>query len=335
MRRRGREKKEKKRKKVLLIDGNNLVAKMTHVHRGLKTPRGIFVGALYGTVAVLRGFLTNNPQDCIIFVTDDRVPSFRRRVCPEYKAARAKKRKEDKDAKEFYEEYIAQMNLIPELLIPLGVHTAYAKGYEADDAIAAMALRRYKDAEVTIMSEDKDMTQLVRDHVRQYKLSKRVFVDHCPHGYLLERAMVGDVSDGIPGVPQIGEKRARRILDVITAVSTEEFFGMLNPDDPWEKRVDDDRDIIRRNLRIMDLRRTARKANIKIQFTQGEFTPNKFKRMCKKYCLKRFLESTRYYCVPFEKASDFIEGYTENNHGKCNANDEGDRRGKEKSTARR
>ena len=294
--------------RILLLDLNNLVAKMTHAYRGILGASGMPVGGIFGTVQFLRNFLVQHEHDMIVMAVDRGVPAFRTRVLPSYKRKRKEDRDKDPDKAAFFEEYRLQMEYVDRVLRPLGVHFASASGYEADDIIGACTLRRFKGFPRTILSEDKDLIQLTGNGCRQFRPCKKEFVSEKPMCYVLRRAIWGDPSDGIVGVRGIGEVWSGRIVENVGAEDLDEFFEALDPDEKHEAAVRENEETVRDNFRVMDLRRTARKANKKMHLEQSIYDRDSFQEVCREFHFRKFLESPNYYCAPFERASQFEEG---------------------------
>lgn len=297
------------RPKILLIDANNLIAKFTHLNRGINGPDGTPVGGLIGAICSLRKFMMRYPHDMIIAAIDDGRPKFRQRLVPEYKTGRDDSREGDPDKELFYQEYKSQMDSLPEFFSPLGIHLAHARGYEADDVIGAMVLRRYKKHEMTIFSEDKDLTQLVGPNCSQYKLSKDTFVHIRPPGYVIAKALQGDKSDDIAGVKGVAETYAGKLIEACPTDSVDDFFTMLpevkhNGGKRFETVINStlsEEKLVRRNVRVIDLRRTARKANKKTILEESVLDRKAFKSVARKYGIGRFVMDISFITGPFKR----------------------------------
>lgn len=281
---------------------------MAHVYRGLISEDGRPCGGLYGAVMFLRNFLVRYPHAMIIAAFDRGVPKFRTRYVPTYKKKRQENREKDPKLKAFYEDLKDQLKQIPELLQALGIHTAYCDGYEADDVIGACILRRYRTYPCTIFSEDKDLIQLVGEHCRQYRSCVKQMVETCPPYYLLRRAMEGDSSDSIPGVPGVGSVHAGRVLAACGCDDLDVFFAALDVTDKKQASVLEHAEQIRKTLKTTDLRRTARRVNRDMVLEKSSFDQNAFVRFCASYKFRNFLQSPSYYCKPFARAKLFIRG---------------------------
>lgn len=308
-------KKKKNSKHLLLIDGNNLLARNAHVNLGYLTPEGVPVGGLFGMVRQLRGFVASRSFDHIVVVMDYGVPNMRYSLVPDYKQARKEKAKTDKKYAQFIREYRPQIKLVHKVMKPLGVTVARAKGYEADDVIAGFARIRYRDCRITIFSDDKDLIQLATERVRVWRPSSRK--EHSSHDpwYVLARAMEGDPSDGIPGVPSIGTARAATLItesslpDITDEdIDLDRFFELL-PDNKHGNVVREYSQKVRDYVKVMDLSELEEEANASALFCIGNASPEKFMGICKKYHLKMFAKDRHFYMAPFLRCGPFVKGY--------------------------
>jgi DNA polymerase-1 len=195
----------------LLVDGTNALYRAFFALPALRAPDGTPTNAAYGFVTMLGKVLREERPDRVIVVFDALGETFRDRIFEEYKAGR--------DAQP--EDLSAQLPIVRELVDAHRIPILEVAGFEADDVIATLVARAPADARVTIVSTDKDLMQLVSDRVtlldgmkdRRYgpaEVEERFGV---PPGRMLDlRALCGDPSDNIPGVPGIGEKGAAALL---------------------------------------------------------------------------------------------------------------------------
>ncbi len=197
--------------RLVVIDGANTLYRAFFAIPNLRAPDGRPTGAAYGFVNTLAKVLRDERPTHVVVATDPRGGSFRRRIYPEYKAGR--------DAQP--EDLSAQIPLIAELVDAWGIPMIEVPDYEADDVIATLVEKAPPDAEVRIVSTDKDLMQLVGPHVELVDSMKGRRIDPeaveerfgVPPEKLLDlRALVGDPSDNIPGVKGIGEKGAAKLI---------------------------------------------------------------------------------------------------------------------------
>ena len=201
-----------KRDTLILVDGSSFLFRAYHALPSLSSPRGEPTGAVYGIVNMLRKLLDDYRPDRIAVVFDARGKNFRHELYPEYKANRPP----------MPEELRTQLERVKEIVAAMGLPVLSVPGVEADDVIATLASRAgEKGYDTLIVSGDKDLAQLVNGEVEMVDTMSGVRYD--PEGVLKkfgvppERivdylALVGDVSDNIPGVPKVGPKTAAKWL---------------------------------------------------------------------------------------------------------------------------
>jgi DNA polymerase-1 len=205
-------------RKLLLIDGNALMHRAYHGMPPLSTATGEQVNAVFGFMSLfLRAFHDLQP-DCVVFAFDRSGPTFRHHLSADYKATRQK----------MDEDLAKQIPRLKEVVAAFGLPVFELDEYEADDIIGTIAHRAYKlgDVQTFILTADMDATQLVNDRTSIYtakqKLSEVVTYDVqgvmdkysglTPSQIVDYKALRGDTSDNIPGVPGIGEKTATQLL---------------------------------------------------------------------------------------------------------------------------
>ena len=200
----------------MLIDGNSLVHRAFHAVPPLMTKSGLAVGAVYGFLSVFFKAVDQIKPDYVICAFDRPEPTFRHKEYKEYKAKRVKA------PQELYD----QIPLTQKVLSALGVQFLEKSGFEADDIIATLDHEAGKEKiDTLILTGDADTLQLVDDDTRVYGF-RRGFSDVVvydegqvkekygltPDQLLDYKALRGDPSDNIPGVPGIGEKTATELL---------------------------------------------------------------------------------------------------------------------------
>ncbi|MDE3111746.1 MAG: 5'-3' exonuclease [Chloroflexota bacterium] len=203
----------------LLIDGSSLAYRAYHAIPVLAAPDGTATNAVQGFLGFLTRLLPDRaPSRLFVALDADWRPAFRVEALPEYKAHRVAKEGDEPDPVE------PQIALIIEVLEAFGISTARCEGFEAEDAISAIAKRT--DGPVEVVTGDRDLFALVRyPHVRVlYTLrgvSELATVDQpwiaakygIPGDRYMDYAILrGDPSDGLPGVSGIGEKTASELL---------------------------------------------------------------------------------------------------------------------------
>lgn len=204
------------RPKLILIDGNSLVYRAFFALPELTSPSGVPTNAVYGfTTMLLRLLDEERPQKVVVAFDKDK-QTFRHQEYEAYKAHRARTP----------DELISQMPLVREVLDTIGIPALEEAGYEADDIIGTLSAAGAKSGyDVVIVTGDQDALQLITEHVQVAITSKGIsetrrygtreveerfgFGPEMLNDY---RALKGDPSDNIPGVPGIGEKTAMALV---------------------------------------------------------------------------------------------------------------------------
>jgi 5'-3' exonuclease len=299
--------------RVLIVDGNNLVAKTAYVWDQSKNAEGFPTGGLYGSVVMLRAFLAREPHDAVVMSIDWGSPKFRRTVCPEYKAQRADQKTPEDEQR--YQRYKAQVAVVHEVVVPLGIVTARAKDWEGDDVIASLALERLKDHKVTIYSTDRDFVQLVDgERVFLFDHNRDEWREPDPD-FCLKRCLDPKASDNLDGVPGIGPKKADRIVGQWRAHEDalgEEFekpecvdrfiaWCSAQPKDKAAMSCVVEQQKIRANWRCSYLPAIVPECNPALKFRRGVPDAPEFKEACKLYNLRPLLEDFTTVWQPFSR----------------------------------
>lgn len=206
-------------KRILLFDGHSIAYRSFYAIRDLTTRAGLPVNAVYGFWRFLTSIMRSYPSQYVGVAFDAGGVTFRHELYSDYKANR----------KEMPAELGTQLPLIQDLLSALGIQTIFEEGVEADDILGSIAVQAEgKGIPVLIVTSDKDLAQLVDDHVQLVRPSGRgagggvdvidsAGVRECygvPPGQIVDLlSLVGDTSDNVPGVPSVGKKTASKLLD--------------------------------------------------------------------------------------------------------------------------
>ena len=205
-------------KKLVLIDGHSILNRAFYGVPELSNSQGLHTNAVYGFLNIMFKVLDEEAADYIAVAFDLSAPTFRHKAYAEYKGTR----------KSMPDELREQVPLIKEVLSSMNIPILTKEGYEADDIIGTIA-KRYQSDEVfvSVLSGDRDLLQLSDTHIkiRIPKTSKGVTTvyDYLPEDVMNEygvtpkefidvKALMGDTSDNVPGVPSIGEKTATKII---------------------------------------------------------------------------------------------------------------------------
>ncbi len=200
-------------KHLYLVDGSGFIFRAFHAIRPLTRPDGTPVNAVFGFTRMLMKLLRDTDADHIAVIFDAARRNFRNDIYPDYKGHRP-------DAPE---ELVPQFPLIREASEAFNLHTIEIEGYEADDIIATYAKQaKAAGADVTIVSSDKDLMQLVDDKVAMFDEMKNRRIGPAevierfgvgPEKVVEVQALSGDSVDNVPGVPGIGVKTAALLIN--------------------------------------------------------------------------------------------------------------------------
>ena len=205
-------------KKVLLVDGHSIANRAFYGVPMLSNAQGIYTNAVYGFINILLKTIEMVQPTHVAIAFDQKAPTFRHKMYDAYKGTR----------KGMPEELHAQIPLIQEFLQRAGIQVIMQEGIEADDILGTIGKREaHAGAEVAVLSGDRDLLQLAEEHLQIYipKTQKGVTETHIYNGQAVQeeygvtptefihvKALMGDTSDNIPGVPGIGEKTAVSII---------------------------------------------------------------------------------------------------------------------------
>lgn len=205
-------------KRLVLIDGKSVFYRGYYAMGALSTSEGIPTGGIYGFAAIAMEIVRQLDPTKVVVAWDSKSSTAKRKAIYEnYKAGRVK------PGDDFY----TQIPYLRELILALGWSFVECPDYEADDIIGTLALQADEegDYETFIVSSDLDMLQIVDENTRMYRILKgfsrleELDVAAVEEKYKIKKsqfldlkALKGDASDNIPGVPGIGEKTAAKLL---------------------------------------------------------------------------------------------------------------------------
>ena len=211
-------------RKLILIDGNAILHRAYHAMPGMTNSNGQMVNAVYGFFSMLLNLLSEQKPDYLVIAFDRSKPTIRQSMFAGYHEHRPP----------MESELSSQVELIDELLAKAKIKTASLDGYEGDDVIGTFAVQSQsanlksqneEGIETVIVTGDRDMLQLVNDKTKvlmtitgltktalfdekmveeKYGVKTSQFVDY--------KALIGDPSDGYPGITGIGPKTASSLL---------------------------------------------------------------------------------------------------------------------------
>ncbi|MCR4581220.1 MAG: DNA polymerase I [Bacilli bacterium] len=206
------------KKKIVLIDGNNLMFRAYYAtaYTGnlMKNSKGLVTNALYGFTNMINKIINEEKPEYML-VAFDKGKSFRHEEYKDYKAGRAKTPDELK----------IQMPYARDLLDKMGIKWFEIDNYEADDIVGTICRWADEDADwdALLVTSDHDYLQLISDEVTIKLLRPKDYVKYNPESFKEEygidpikvidlKALMGDSSDNIPGIPGVGEKTALKLL---------------------------------------------------------------------------------------------------------------------------
>ena len=201
-----------KKPTLFLIDGSNNVYRSYYAIRNLTNSAGFATNAVYGFVQMLRKLLKDHEPECIAVAFDEGPSTVREAQFEDYK----------KDRKPMPDDLSVQIPFVYEVLEGFRIPIIRASEWEADDFIGSLACAaRDRGYEVVIATSDKDFFQLVGEGIRFYHTGREVMYDARgveeafslpPEKVVDVMAIWGDAIDNIPGVPGIGEKGAKALI---------------------------------------------------------------------------------------------------------------------------
>lgn len=203
----------KSKKNVVIIDGYGLIFRAFFSLKDFKTKEGLPIGAVYGFINMLLKLYSTLKTDYSILVFDSGKKTFRSEIYPEYKANRQKTPEDLKP----------QFAIVREAADAMNIKYVEVPGFEADDIIATYSkLCLERGFYTTIVTSDKDLMQLIQNDITclfDPMKSKFLTEKDVEARFLIKPdrmsdflAIVGDISDNIPGVPGIGVKGAAVLL---------------------------------------------------------------------------------------------------------------------------
>jgi DNA polymerase I len=197
---------------VWVVDSHSLIHQVFHAISEMTSPSGEPVNAVYGFTRDLLFLLEAKRPDFLFCAFDLPGKTFRHELYEQYKAGRP----------DMHEDLVPQIDSVRRMVEALGLPLLAHEGFEADDIVATVArITEELGGKCVIVTGDKDCRQLITDHVKLYNIRKnetldRSFLQHdwgvAPHQVVDYQALVGDSTDNVPGVPLIGPKAARDLL---------------------------------------------------------------------------------------------------------------------------
>jgi len=209
-------------KKLVLIDGNSILNRAFYGIMGSKmliASDGTHTNAIYGFLSILFKIINDDAPDYMAVAFDVKKPTFRHEQYEQYKAQR----------KGMPNELAEQLPIMKEVLNAMNISIFEQPGFEADDILGTLAkIGKSKGLDVIILTGDRDSLQLSEEHITPRipitKGGKTETEDYTPEKikelyniqpiqFIEIKALMGDSSDNIPGVPGVGEKTAFNLIE--------------------------------------------------------------------------------------------------------------------------
>ena len=210
--------------KIVLIDGHSILNRAFYGLPDLTNAEGLHTNAIYGFLTIMFKILEEEKPEYLTVAFDVHAPTFRHEMYDAYKGTR----------KPMADELRQQVPVIKEVLGAMGIKTIEQAGLEADDLLGTISRRsEERGMEVSVISGDRDLLQLATEHVKiripktrqgrtevedYYSEDVKNRYQVTPLEFIDLKALMGDTSDNIPGVPSIGEKTAARIITEYHAI---------------------------------------------------------------------------------------------------------------------
>jgi DNA polymerase-1 len=212
-------------RRVFLVDGHSYLYRAFHATPYMSNSKGVPTNTTYAFISMLKKLLNEEKPDTLIVVFDSKAPSFREEISRAYKAQRPP----------MPDNLSVQIPYVKMVMEAMGIPVLEKEGFEADDIIGTITEKfREENAQIYIVTGDKDMMQLISDRVFIRDTMKNLLIGEQgvmekfgvkPSLMTDYLALCGDASDNIPGVPGIGEKTAKELINAIGSI--EEIYERL------------------------------------------------------------------------------------------------------------
>ncbi len=283
------------KKKLVLIDGHSILNRAFYGVPDLSNASGFHTNAIYGFLNILFKILDEEKPDYLAVAFDVKAPTFRHEIYKEYKGTR----------KPMPQELHEQVPVMKEVLRAMNVVIVEQAGLEADDILGTLAKRAEADGmDVALVSGDRDLLQIATDTIKiripKTKQGRTEIEDYyaddvvkayqvTPLQFIELKALMGDASDNIPGVPKIGEKTATSLM--VEYGSIDNIYAHI--EEITKKSV---KETLQNNRQLADLSKVLAtiKTDCNFEFdyeaakAEGYFTPEAYQ-LCKQLEFKNIL----------------------------------------------
>jgi DNA polymerase-1 len=214
------------KQRLILVDGSSYLFRAYHALPPLTNSKGLNTGAAKGVIGMIRKLMADYAGDQVVVIFDAKGPTFRNEIYSAYKANRPP----------MPDELREQIEPIHNVIRAMGLPLICVSGVEADDVIGTLSLEASgAGREVVISTGDKDMAQLVNEHVTLINTMNNTAMDRAgviekfgvPPELIIDLlALMGDKVDNIPGVAGVGEKSATALLQHLGGLDA--IYGQLD-----------------------------------------------------------------------------------------------------------
>ena len=222
--------------KILLIDGHSIINRAFYGVPDLTNSQGLHTNGIYGFLNIILKIMDEEKPDYVTVAFDLKAPTFRHLMYEGYKGTR----------KGMPEELREQVPVLKEVLASMGIVTVSREGYEADDILGTIAKKAEKEGmDVILLSGDRDLLQIASDKImimipktkkggteieKYYTKDVIDLYGVTPTEFIDMKALMGDSSDNIPGVPGIGEKTAGALIQKFHSIEAiKEHMDEVSP----------------------------------------------------------------------------------------------------------
>ncbi len=299
--------------KIVLIDGHSILNRAFYGVPDLTNAAGLHTNAIYGFLNIMFKILEEEKPAYLAVAFDRKEPTFRHEMYAAYKGTR----------KPMPEELREQVPMMKELLGAMEIQILEHAGWEADDILGSLAKQsEAKGMEVSLVSGDRDLLQIASKHIKiripKTKLGKTEIEDYyeddvqaryqvTPQQFIELKALMGDASDNIPGVPKIGEKTATELMTGYDSIDN--IYAHL--EEIKKKSV---KETLAANRELADLSKqlTTIKTDCELDFSyekaraEGFYTKEAYA-LCKKLEFKNIL--SRFNNEAAESTDSLTEGF--------------------------
>ncbi len=303
--------------KLVLIDGHSILNRAFYGVPDLTNAQGLHTNAVYGFLNIMFKILEEEAPDYLVVAFDVHAPTFRHEIYKEYKGTR----------KPMPEELREQVPVMKKMLQAMNICIMEQAGLEADDILGTLAYRAQKEGfEVALVSGDRDLLQIATEHIKiripktkggrteiedyyaadvqaKYQVTPRQFIDL--------KALMGDTSDNIPGVPKVGEKTASELM--VKFGSLDNIYA--NIDQVSKKSI---RESLQNNKELADLSKVLATINVNSELDFSfdmaritNFYTEEAYILCKQLEFKNLLSRFEKEAAPVNSQAEYFKALTE------------------------